>query len=229
MNLETHHIVDLLPDRRAETAAAWMKHRPDIKAVSRDRGGEYARAAAIGAPQATDVADRFHLCKNLTEALQLLLAGVQEEIKSGSHVEESGSGKQKQATIALHEWRPLEPASVEKARLARRAGRHTRYEQVVERPRTGDETQRDRTTSWALTANRPALAGFWDVPRSQTTSQEARVSLTTSLPTFSNAGNKESDMAQSSYVSYVNKDTVICRNSVRILNHNRSRISIVEM
>src|SRR5436190_391601 len=118
-DLETHHIVDLLPDRRAETAAAWMRQRPDIKAVSRDRGGEYARAAAIGAPQAADVADRFHLCKNLTEALQLLLARSQEEIKSSCDVEEPGPAKQKQATIALHEWRPLEPAHVEKARLAR--------------------------------------------------------------------------------------------------------------
>ena len=60
VNLETHHIVDLLPDRQAETAA-WMRQRPDITVVSRDRGGEYAKAAADGAPQATDVADRFHI------------------------------------------------------------------------------------------------------------------------------------------------------------------------
>jgi len=47
---------------------------PPIMAVSRDRGAEYAKAAAMGAPQAINVADRFHVVKNLTEALQLLLA-----------------------------------------------------------------------------------------------------------------------------------------------------------
>ena len=55
--------MDLLPDRRAETAAAWMKQRPDIFAIGRDRGAEYAKAAALGAPQATNVADRFHVVK----------------------------------------------------------------------------------------------------------------------------------------------------------------------
>jgi transposase len=88
-------------------------------------------SAALGAPQAINVADRFPILKNLTEALQLLLARSQEEIKAASQVEEPEPGKLNQPTIALHEWRPLEPAHVEKARLARRAGRHTRSEQVV--------------------------------------------------------------------------------------------------
>jgi len=35
--------------------------------VSRDRGGEYAAAARKGAPQAQQIADRFHLLKNLRE------------------------------------------------------------------------------------------------------------------------------------------------------------------
>jgi hypothetical protein len=84
-------------------------------------------SAALGAPQAINVADRFHLLKNLTEALQLLLArSQQEEIKAASQVEEPEPGKLNQPTIALHEWRPLEPAHVEKARLARRTGRHAR-------------------------------------------------------------------------------------------------------
>jgi transposase len=66
--------VDLLADREAETSAAWMRQHPDLKAVSRDRGGAYASAAAQGAPQATQCADRFHLLKNLGEALEDLLA-----------------------------------------------------------------------------------------------------------------------------------------------------------
>jgi transposase len=66
--------VDLLPDRKAETSAAWMRRYPDLKAVSRDRGGDYAAAASAAAPQATQCADRFHVIKNLGEALEGFLA-----------------------------------------------------------------------------------------------------------------------------------------------------------
>src|SRR5207237_6449061 len=80
VNLESHRVVDLLPDRKAETAAAWMRQQPDLMVVSRDRGGEYASAAREGAPQAIQCADRFHILKNLTEAVQVLLARCQAEI-----------------------------------------------------------------------------------------------------------------------------------------------------
>jgi transposase len=74
VNLESHRVVDLLPDREAETSAAWMRQQLDLMVVSRDRGASYASAAAQGAPQATQCADRFHLLKNLGEALEDLLA-----------------------------------------------------------------------------------------------------------------------------------------------------------
>ena len=74
VNLESRRVVDLLPDREAETSAAWMRQQLDLMVVSRDRGGTYASAAAQGAPQATQCADRFHLLKNLGEALEDLLA-----------------------------------------------------------------------------------------------------------------------------------------------------------
>src|SRR5260370_13331533 len=74
VNLESRRVVDLLPDREAEASAGWMRQQRDLKAISRDRGGAYASAAAQGAPQATQCADRFHLLKNLGEALEDLLA-----------------------------------------------------------------------------------------------------------------------------------------------------------
>jgi transposase len=74
VNLENRRVVDLLPDREAETSATWMRQQLDLMVVSRDRGGAYASAAAQGAPQAVQCADRFHLLKNLGEALEGLLA-----------------------------------------------------------------------------------------------------------------------------------------------------------
>jgi transposase len=74
VDLQSHNVIDLLPDRKAATAKAWMKAHPEIKLVSRDRGGDYASAAASGAPQAIQCADRFHVLKNLGEALEGVLA-----------------------------------------------------------------------------------------------------------------------------------------------------------
>jgi transposase len=74
VNLESHRVVDLLADRKADSSATWMRQHPDLMAVSRDRGGEYASAATAGAPQAIQCADRFHVVKNLGEAVEDLLA-----------------------------------------------------------------------------------------------------------------------------------------------------------
>lgn len=66
----TRAILDILADRKAETAAAWMVSHPEITLVSRDRGVDYASAATTGAPQAVQCADRFHVLKNIGEALE---------------------------------------------------------------------------------------------------------------------------------------------------------------
>ncbi len=74
VDMQSRKVIDLLPDRKAETASVWMSAHPEIDLVSRDRGGEYASAAAAGAPQALQCADRFHILKNLRESLEGLLA-----------------------------------------------------------------------------------------------------------------------------------------------------------
>jgi len=74
VNLQTHQVLDVLPDRTADTSAAWMAAHLEIEVVSRDRGGDYAAAARKAVPGARQTADRFHLLKNLGEALQGVLA-----------------------------------------------------------------------------------------------------------------------------------------------------------
>lgn len=66
-------MLDLLPDRTAETSAAWLGSHPGIGIVSRDRATAYAEAITRALPQATQVADRFHLLKNVTEMLDRVL------------------------------------------------------------------------------------------------------------------------------------------------------------
>src|SRR5437016_7090716 len=81
VNLSSHQIIDLLPERTVESAVAWMQSHPEIEYVSRDRGNDYAQAAREGAPQATPVADRFHLYKNLVEAIEPAVARCYKEIR----------------------------------------------------------------------------------------------------------------------------------------------------
>jgi transposase len=76
-----HQVIDLLPDRKAETAKVWMQAHSETDLVCRDRGGDYASAASLGAPQAAQSADRFHLVKNLTEAVQKALVHCRAELK----------------------------------------------------------------------------------------------------------------------------------------------------
>lgn len=70
VDLERRAVVDVLDDRSVESAKAWLQERPSIEVVSRDRCGFYAKAAREGAPQARQVADRFHLVQNLRTAIK---------------------------------------------------------------------------------------------------------------------------------------------------------------
>ena len=89
VDLERSKPIELLPDRREETVTAWLLTHPEIEVISRDRGGEYAAAARKGAPQAQQVADKFHLLLNLREKLKELMARKQKLLP---HVETTTSG-----------------------------------------------------------------------------------------------------------------------------------------
>ena len=73
VDLERRRVVDLLADRKAETLAPWLSQYPGLEVISRDRATAYAEAARKGAPQAVQVADRWHVLQNLVEALERCL------------------------------------------------------------------------------------------------------------------------------------------------------------
>jgi transposase len=120
VDLETHRPVELLPERSAASASAWLETHADIVLVCRDRSGLYADAIAVGAPTAVQVADRFHLLKNLGDALERLLLR-----KSAARREAA------QAIIAAAETVNAELISPEAIYRGRRKGSHD-YEQRME-------------------------------------------------------------------------------------------------
>jgi transposase len=73
VDLETHRPVDSLETSSAEANAGWLREHPGVEIVSRDRSKEYARGVTDGAPTAIQVADRWHLPKNLRESLPRML------------------------------------------------------------------------------------------------------------------------------------------------------------
>lgn len=73
VDLEKHEVVDLLEDRSAESLSNWLKEHPGVEFITRDRGQDYKEGATTGAPDAVQIADRFHLLQNLVDTLKRML------------------------------------------------------------------------------------------------------------------------------------------------------------
>jgi transposase len=126
-DLERGIPIDLLPDRTVETVTAWFQHHPSVEVISRDRASEYAVAARKGAPQAVQVADRWHVMKNLGEALEILLA---------RHLTTHRKRKTQEATLqqaSVFTEKQRITMSLQQARIQQvhRDERAAKYEQVL--------------------------------------------------------------------------------------------------
>lgn len=81
VDLEQRRPIDLLPDRTADTVAAWLGAREGIDIVARDRYREYAIGATAGAPNAVQVVDRFHLLVNAREVVERYVHRVRPDLR----------------------------------------------------------------------------------------------------------------------------------------------------
>src|SRR2546430_4987168 len=105
VDLELRKPIELLADRKEETLTAWLLTHPEIDVISRDRGGEYAAAARKGAPQAQQIANKFHLLKNLRDGLKELMARKQKVLPEVEEVSSDGvplqaQGKQQASALS---------------------------------------------------------------------------------------------------------------------------------
>jgi transposase len=61
VDIEKQRPVDLLADRESKTLSQWLQAHPGIEIITRDRANCYAEGAKLGAPDAIQVVDRWHL------------------------------------------------------------------------------------------------------------------------------------------------------------------------
>ena len=137
-DLERGRPIEVLADRSVATVAAWFEQHPTVEIVSRDRSSEFAAAIAQGAPQALQVADRWHLGKNLADSVSTLLARCRAEIRRAVQGQALPEHERGETEPLPEEDRPPPRArSVKLAQAGRRAQKVDRYTQVVELQQQG--------------------------------------------------------------------------------------------
>ncbi|MCB0036627.1 MAG: ISL3 family transposase [Anaerolineales bacterium] len=134
IDLERQKPIDLLPDRTAGTVSEWLKQYPSIEIISRDRATEYAKAATEGAPQAIQVADRWHLLKNLRDATERFLGRHSRYLKATIPIIENPPENEDDEV----EMVPLAPA--EQDSLKRRERRLALFEKVRKMHQEGGQS-----------------------------------------------------------------------------------------
>lgn len=129
IDLERGTVIDLLPGRDGEALKAWLAANPQVEVITRDRWPAYIQAATPAAPQAKQVADRFHLLVNVREAVEKILSRVTPDIRAANTAVSTPSGDPSAPAPS-----PIEKpnTAMEQRRQAKRQSRAERFRRAKE-------------------------------------------------------------------------------------------------
>ena len=130
VDLERRQPIALLPDRTAAPVAQWLRDHPGVEVIARDRASAYAEGAKQGAPQATQVADRFHLLQNLRETLDEVFTTHHQVLAAVHAARCQQPVPLPDGTLAVPVPPPPTPPRAAQQAAQRAAARQARYEQV---------------------------------------------------------------------------------------------------
>jgi transposase len=126
VDLERHVPVDVLQDASADSFAAWLKEHRSRQLITRDRAGTFADGAASGAPKAIQIADRWHILRNLSEALKKVLARHHDTIKRAFTPQQEQEEQEHTPAVPA----PVVISHAERIHQSRRDRRFARYQEV---------------------------------------------------------------------------------------------------
>ncbi len=136
VDLEHHLPVDLLPDRSSESFSHWLQEHPGVEVIARDRSDIYAQGARRGAPEALQVADRWHLLRNLGDAVGHFLMRHHKQLEAAtkalaaeaSDVQASSAARSTPIAVPTP---ARQPTKAEDRKRQTRERRKARYDRVV--------------------------------------------------------------------------------------------------
>jgi len=169
-DLEGHRVLALLADRDAASVEAWLAQHPDVAVIARDRGGIYARAATKAAPEATQVADRWHLMANASaafvEAVRRAMKPLREALGVGTvdpDLLTSAERRQLAGAKRRDEINATVLALAEAGEPLKEIGRRTGLSRgTVRRIVRGERNDVFRPRQGSLGRFKPVLEGLWD-------------------------------------------------------------------
>jgi transposase len=134
VDLESREPIEVFARRETTAVAEWLREHPTVEVVARDRAGAYSEAVEIARPEATQVADRWHLLANLRATVERMLHRLGARLREAAReieLEPAASGRQAlRRGLRLRSWQRLSDD--------RRASRLARYEEVMRRHRQGE-------------------------------------------------------------------------------------------